>query len=178
MKWLKLDLEGIDFHFRVSGYKLSSKDSWDDDWCYVDLTAQSRGWLDYQIISDPILLSVEVDELIATMDNLLHDRLEHDAEMECIEPDLRFRFSPKKYLRDDPSTIYLSDNNAMADIDMDLAIFFWDKEGALSANRLVLAFGREDIERFSIYLKYVSGALGEQDIEVKELVEQGVIYGQ
>lgn len=34
--WLRMDLEGIEFRFRIVGYKKSTKDNCYDKWCTVD----------------------------------------------------------------------------------------------------------------------------------------------
>lgn len=175
--WIKLDLEGIDFHFRISKYRKSTKENGFDEWCEVDLTLQAREWLNYQIVSDETLLAVEVEEIRDRIDNLLNGSLEKPEKIECIEPDLEFHLHPKEDIRNNPDVVYVKPGYEIADIDMDLIVSFWDRDGALSANRLLLSFGREDLEKLLCYLQYVTGVINKEDVMVKELIAEGCVYG-
>lgn len=60
-------------NFRISQYKKSVQEIWDEQWCKVDLTLHSGNWLDYEITSD-ILLSYEVEELRNKLSALLSNK--------------------------------------------------------------------------------------------------------
>ena len=47
--WFHLDLDGIDFHFRISKYRKSIQDIWDEQWCKVDLTLQSGSTIEFSV---------------------------------------------------------------------------------------------------------------------------------
>lgn len=175
--WFRLDLEGIDLHFRISKYRKSTKENWDCEWCDVDLTLQSNRWLDYHINSAEVMLSNEIEMLRDTIDALLNDKLDEIDTLECIEPDFQFIFYPKQDVRKNPRVLYVKPGYEISDVDMDFAVTFWDREGALSANRLMLSFDRLDLERLLIYLQLVTGIISEDDEMVNKLVSEGCLYG-
>lgn len=61
--WLYLDLDGIDFHFRIENFRASSAENWDSEWCKVDLTLQAGNWLNYQQVSSETMLCKEVESI-------------------------------------------------------------------------------------------------------------------
>ena len=73
--WLKIDLDGIDFHFRITNYRKRDTESWYEQWCTVDITLQSPKWLDYQISSD-ILLSSEIEDIRDSIMRLLQGEIQ------------------------------------------------------------------------------------------------------
>lgn len=173
--WLKLNLGGIDFHFRIKGYKKST-DNWDEEWSSIDLTLQSREWLNYQIRNDDLLLMREVEIIKGWIEALLSDEISEKEYMECIEPDLCFIFYPKYNLKDDPRYTYVRPGYEIVDIYMELKVAFWDD--GLTDNRFILVFGRKDLEMFLCYLNLITGEADKNDEDVKKLVAQGIIYGQ
>lgn len=175
--WLKLDIGGIDFHFRISGYKKSTQENWDDEWCDVDLTLQSRKWLDYHINSDETLLALEVEELRDSIDALLKDGLENYEHKECVEPDFEFHLYPKEDLRNNPRFTYVAPGHEILDVHMDFSVTFWDREGCLSSNRLLMEFDRDDLEKLLCYLNLVTKAVSKDDDTVKKAIAEGYIYG-
>lgn len=176
--WLKLDIGGIDFHFRISGYKKSTQENWDDEWCDVDLTLQSRKWLDYHINSDETLLALEVEELRDSIDALLKDGLENYEHKECVEPDFEFHLYPKEDLRNNPRFTYVAPGHEILDVHMDFSVTFQDREGCLSSNRLLMEFDRDDLEKLLCYLNLVTKAVSKEDDTVKKAIAEGYIYGQ
>lgn len=173
--WLKLDIDGIIFHFRISGYRKSTEE-WDGEWSREDLTLQSKSWLDYQISNDELLLMCEVEELHSKIEALLTDKMLSVETMECIEPDLTFVFQPKSDLRNDPRYTYVAPGQEIVDIGMDLIIAFWNEE--LTSNRLTIAFDRSDLENLLCYLELVIGKKSENDEAVQKLIGEGTIYGE
>lgn len=175
--WLKLDLDGIDFRFRIEKYKKSTKNNWDEEWCDLDLTLKSQEWLNYNIVSDEILLAFEVEKLCDKIEALLSDKLNEPEIITCIEPDLEFHLYPKYDIRNNPDVIYVRpDSNTIVDVDMRLIVSFWHKNGGLTANQLILAFNREDLEKLYCYLKYITGTITEEDKTFQKLISEGIIY--
>lgn len=175
--WLKLNLEGIDFHFRISKYRKSTRENWDDEWCEVDLTLQARKWLNYQIVSDEILLAIEVEEIRDRIEDLLNDKLDKPEKIECIEPDFELHLHPKEDIRNNPDIVYVKPGCEIADIDMDFQVSFWDSNGGSSANRLLLSFGRTDLEILLCYLRYITKMIDDKDEMVQRLISEGCLYG-
>ncbi len=174
--WLKLDLGGIDFRFRISKYQ-KSIDDWEDKWCKVDLTLKAQEWLNYNIVYQEVLLPAEVEELCDKIEALLNDKLEEPETITCIEPDLEFHLYPKYDIRNNPDVVYFRpDSNTIVDVDMKLIVSFWDKEGVLTANQLQLYFNRENLEKLHCYLKYVIGIITEEDETLQKLMTEGIIY--
>ena len=173
--WLKLDIDGILFHFRISGYRKSTEE-WDGEWSKEDLALQSKEWLNYQITNDELLLMCEVEELKAKIEALLTDAIESVETMECIEPDLTFIFHPKCDLRNDPKYTYVAPGHEIVDIDMELSIAFWNE--GLTSNRLIMTIERSDLEKLLCYLKLIMGTINETDKTVQALISDGTIYGE
>ena len=94
--WLRLNLEGIDFHFRISKYRNSTRENWDDEWCEIDLTLQSQEWLNYQIVSDEAMLAAEVEDVRDKNNDLLHDNLDKPKKIDSLGPDLPYKLKPKE----------------------------------------------------------------------------------
>ncbi len=175
--WLKLDLGGIDFRFRIEKYKKSTRENWDVEWCDVDLMLKSQEWLNYNIVSDECLLSIEVEELCDKIEALLNDKLEEPERIRCVEPDLEFRLYPKYNIRNNPDVVYIKPgSNTIVDVCMKLIVSFWHKNGGLTANELILAFDRKDLEKLYCYLKYVIGIITEEDETLQKLMTEGIIY--
>jgi hypothetical protein len=172
--WLKLDLDGIDFHFRIKNYRQSTE-NWDDEWSKEDLTLQSSNWLDYHIDNDELLLMCEVEELRDDIKSLLFDENKKIYSLECIEPDLTFTFYPKIDLREESNYIYVQRGCEIVDVFMELKVAFWND--GLTANRLLLNFDRSDLEKLLCYLELITGKISIQDKQVQKLIEQGSIYG-
>lgn len=175
--WLRLNLEGVDFHFRISKYRKSTRENWYDEWCEIDLTLQSHEWLNYQIVSDETMLATEVEDVRDKINDLLHDKLDKPEKIECIEPDFTFLLHPKEDIRNNPDIIYVKPGCEIFDIDMDFQVSFWDRDGCLSSNRLLLSFGREDLEKLLCYFNYVTGTVDDKDEMVQKLLSDGILYG-
>ena len=170
--WFHLDLDGIDFHFRISKYRKSIQDIWDEQWCKVDLTLQSCNWLNYQTSSE-MLLSCEVEQLRAKLFDLISNKIESQEELEFIEPDLSFVLHPQKDLTLDPNYTYVAPGHEIVDIDADIHIHLWN--GGLTANYISLCFGREDIEAFRSYLNLITNQIQSDDPSIKKLIDSDII---
>ena len=53
---------------------------------------------------------------------------------------------------------------------------FWYDKGTLSSNRLLLCFGRDDLNKLLCYLNFITGVVDENDKTIKELITEGFIY--
>ena len=172
--WLKMDLEGIEFCFRIAGYKRSTEDNCYDEWCKVDLAVKAGDWLNYHVEASEMLLAMEVETLKDAIDDLLNDRLEQPNELGFIEPDIEFELYPKEDLRNNPRFLYIAPGNEIADIYMELVISFW--HNGLTANRLIMGFVQADMEKLECYLKYIIGIINEDDAMVRKMMADGEMY--
>lgn len=172
--WFNLDLCGIKLNMRIKGYKPSHKEEWDSQWCDVDFSFVGESWLEYQRDDDEVLLSCEVEELATLLDDLLNDKLSEVKTIECIEPDFNFILHPKRDLREDPKYTYIQKGYEIADIYMEMKIFFW-YEG-LTDNHLSVTFDRTDIQYFKNYLFLITGKMNEDNQEIIDMFEKGVLY--
>ncbi len=170
--WFHLDLDGIDFHFRISKYRKSIQDIWDEQWCKVDLTLQSGNWLNYQTSSE-MLLSCEVEQLRAKLFDLISNKIESQEELEFIEPDLSFVLHPQKDLTLDPNYTYVAPGHEIVDIDADVHVHLWN--GGLTENYISLCFGREDIEACCSYLNLITNQIQADDLTIKKLMGNDII---
>ena len=170
--WFHLDLDGIEFHFRISQYKKSIQEIWDEQWCKIDLTLQSGNWLNYEISSD-ILLSCEVEELRNKLLELLSNKIHSQEELEFIEPDLSFILHPQKDLTLSPKYSYVAPGHEIADIDADIRIHLWN--GGLTANYISLCLDREDIEALCYYLDLVTKQIKLDHPNIKKMLDNDII---
>ena len=170
--WFHLDLDGIDFHFRISKYRKSIKDSWYDQWCNVDLILQSSNWLNYQASSE-MLLCCEIEQLSTKLVDLLSNQLQSQEELEFIEPDLSFTLNPQKDLTLDTNYTYVAPGHEIADIDADIHFHLWN--GGLTSNYISLRFNREDIEAFCSYLNLITNQVQTDDLTIKKLIDSDII---
>lgn len=170
--WFHLDLDGINFYFRISNYRKSDPEIWDDQWCDVELTLRSESWLNYQTSSE-ILLSVEVEQICNKLSVLLSNNLQLQEELEFIEPDISFVLQPQKDLRLDPKYSYVAPGHEIVDIKVDIHVHLWD--GGMTANYISLCLSREEIEAFCSYLKLITNQIKIDDPSIKKLIDSEVI---
>ena len=171
--WFRLDLNGIEMNLRIKGYTPPSRDDWDDQWCDVDFSFIGDSWLNYQRDSDEVLLSCEVEDLANSLDELLDDKMNKIETIECIEPDFKFVLHPKRDLRDDPKYTYIQEGYEIADIYLDMQIYFWN--GGLTDNFLSLTFDREDIQYLRNYLYLITKKIDKEDCRIIEMEEKGIL---
>ena len=170
--WIKLDLNGIDFHFQISGYRDSNHGNWDDRWCTIHITIQCPNWLDYRISSD-ILLSCEVEEIRDSIENLLQDRLTEQKTLDFIEPDLTILLNPKIDLTTTGKYEYIAPGHELKDCDANLQVYLWN--GWPTENYFSLCFDRSDLEKLLVYLRFVTGQIPLQSAEVQELLARDIM---
>ena len=152
---LNLDLDGIEFRFRITKYEKSNSENLYklyNQWCIVELSLRSGSWLNYQISSE-VLLSYEVEEIRDKISDFLEDKIQLQEELGFVEPDLTFIINPK--------------------VDIDLQIHFWDE--GLTANYLSLCFDRNNLECLLVYLRYITKEIQTDDEMLQKLIADNVI---
>lgn len=148
--WLEIDANGIEVKLRINGYRPSSKDNWDTNWCRVDVLLSSGDWLNYHKENDEVLLSCEVEELEESLTKLINNELSAVKEMECIEPDFVFLLYPQTDKRNDPKYTYVQSGYEMEDIYLEWKIFFWNQ--GPTDNSLTIILDRDEIVSLRDYL--------------------------
>lgn len=171
--WFNLDLCGINMYLRIKGYEPSNKDKWDIQWCNVDFSFVCESLLNYRRDNDEVLLSCEIEELSYLLDELLSDRLSEIKSMECIEPDFQFVLHPKRDLRKDPKYAYIKKGYEIADIYMEMKIFFWDD--GLTDNFLSIKFYREDIQYLRNYLFLIIEKIDKNHQCIVDMIKKGIL---
>ena len=156
--WLKLDLAGIDFRFRIKGYTKSLQEDWSDQWCGVDLTLESGEWLRYSLSPD-ILLSCEVEKLRNILFSIMQEKQDLPKAITFIEPDLSFHIHPSGF------TGYAS---------MDLHVHLWNH--GLTENYISISFDRDDLEKLYLYLQLITGLITRNQKRVQQLLEKGIFW--
>ncbi len=172
--WLRLDLEGLDFQFRITDYHPSTRENWDCEWCHVDLSMIALDWLNYHIDNGEIMLCCEVESLKNSIADLLEDRLKEDKHISFIEPDLSFLLRPREDLRKNPSVVYVAPGHEWTDVDADLEVHTWNH--ALTENRIMTGFCRDELEVLLCYLKLICGEIDMEDETAKKYMSEGKIY--
>lgn len=167
--WLKLELEGIDFRFRISRYK-------GNPWCKVDLKLKAKKWLNYNMVHREVLEYDDVERICDRIEALLNNKFDKPKSISFAEPDLEFILHPSFDIRNNSNVLYVGEGLEILDVTMELIVSFWDEDGALTANQLKLVFDREDIEKLYCYLKYVAGRINEEDKTLQKLIADGIIY--
>jgi len=173
--WLKIDLDGITVQMRINGYKPSTHEDWDSQWCKVDFSFSSDDWLNYHKEQDEVFLSCEVEELADGIAKLLRDEVTEMKEISCIEPDFNFYLYPKRDLREDPRYTYIREGCEIADYYMEWAVSFWHK--GLTGNYLTLMLCKDDMCLLLNYLYLITGKLSEDADEVTQMIKDGHLYG-
>lgn len=174
--WFDIDLCGIKFQLNIKGYQDSTKGGWDEQWCDVDFAFISPNWLNYHKENDEVLLSCEIEELAQSLDDLLQDRLTEIKTIECIEPDFNFILTPKRDLRNDPRYTYVREGCEIADIYMEMKVFFWND--GLTDNYLSITFNRTDIEYLKQYLLLTMKKTDSSTPAISEMIEKGILKKQ
>ena len=151
--WFEIDASGIKIKLQINGYKPSSKDSWDSEWCRCDYLFSSKDWLNYHKEDDEVLLSSEVEMLAKAFTALLDNKLSEVTEIGCIEPDFVFTLYPQKDLRNDPKYTYIRPGCEIQDIYLEWKIYFWNE--GLTDNFLTVTLYGDEIMRLRDYLSLV-----------------------
>ena len=110
-----------------------------------------------------------------SLDDLLTDKLSEEKIIECIEPDFKFVLVPKRDLRNDPQITYVQKGCEIADIYMDMKIYFWHE--GLTDNYLSVSFDRSDIEHFRDYLLFVMRKIDITNPKIIEMMKKEILIG-
>ena len=95
--WLKLDLDGINFDLRIRGYKPTTVETIDFEWCNFDLSLISGSWLNYKA-NNKLLLSYEVQTIFEALDKLLNNKVNEIIVIDPLESDYKLEMYSKKDL--------------------------------------------------------------------------------
>lgn len=170
---LKLDACGIEINLQIHGYAPSIHAKWDEQWCRVDFSFTSEGWLNYHKKMDEVLLCCEVERLAEMLQKQLQGGLKEITQIDFIEPDFRMILSPERDLRNDPKYLYIQKGYEIQDIYTEWRVYFWNE--GLTDNYLTVTLVREDIEMLLTYLLYVTRKLNDHSPEVTDLANQGFL---
>lgn len=170
--WLRLDLQGIIVSLQIHNYRKVPKDDC-GTWCKVDYSFVTKSWLSYGNNNDEILLCSEIDEIITFLEKLVTDQLQEPTEFGCVEPDFRFRFYPKKDLRNDPKYTHVAPGYEIVDISMEWEVTLWNN--GYTANRLVVTLKRQKIMQLLSYLRLIAGKVSPDDPVILQLMESRMI---
>lgn len=154
--WFQIDADGIKIKLQINGYKPTSKENWDSEWCRCDLFLSSGEWLNYSKEDDEILLCSEIDGLVENLTELLNNEISEEKELACIESDFIFELYPQTDLRKDSKCIYVAPGHEILDIYLEWRIFFWNE--GLTGNYLTITLCRDEIELLRDYLVLVQNS--------------------
>ena len=154
--WFQIDADGIKIKLQINGYKPTSKENWDSEWCRCDLPLSSGEWLNYSKEDDEILLCSEIDGLVENLTELLNNEISEEKELACIESDFIFELYPQTDLRKDSKCIYVAPGHEILDIYLEWRIFFWNE--GLTGNYLTITLCRDEIELLRDYLVLVQNS--------------------
>ena len=160
--WLKLDLDGINFHLQINNYHLSKKETWDEEWCRVSCSFidEKNGIINCHISNNELLLCCEIEKLIISIEKLLDDGCVHKEEILFIEPDFELVLYPKQ------EKGYIS---------MEWKVYLWSN--GLTANYFSTEFSKDELKCLLAYLKYVTGKYSNDTPIIKEMLNLGILYG-
>ena len=156
--WLKLDLEGLRFDLNIEDY--IPNQTIDGKWASVSSKFEFQDIIKYTKDKSEDLMCYEIDELICHIEDLLNNKITEKQILEEIEPDLIFILNPKE--KD-------------IDINIEMKVNLW--HGGLTYNYFSTTFIREDIEKLYLYLSLISHKIEKDDIRIKELIKEGILYG-
>jgi len=170
---LRLDLCDVDVQLKINGWRESkTAEEWDDNWCDVELYIHSD-YLQYDP-SGEIIMSSEVLWLRDTLKKLIANELEEDCIIEFAEPDLQFDLRIAKRLYSIPGKVIYPKGYHDVDIDGDMIIHFWCKDG-LGSNSFSMGLDREDITNIYNYLMYVTDEIKSDDSVIVDMLKKGTM---
>ena len=174
--WLRLDLEGMKVQLQIKGYQPSSRDYWDFQWCKVDFAFAFPECINYTKQDDEVLLSCEVEELEAKLDDFINDKIIKSETLEFIEPDFVFELRPGYNKVEAGVCSYAAPGHEMSAAFMAWKVRLW--QDGLTDNYFSTTLDKEDMRILRDYLRLVMGKLSKDCIEIRELVAKGMIGGQ
>ncbi|MDD6709117.1 MAG: hypothetical protein PUE26_03060 [Ruminococcus sp.] len=165
--WLKLNLEGMKINIQIRNYEKSDKDKWDMQYCKVDFSFIFRNIINYKNSSE-ILFSCEIEELKDKLDDLLNDRITKEFELEFIEPDFMFLFSPKTSINKEDKTNYI-----ILEPYLEWKVKLWND--GLTSNYFSTTLDVDNIKALRCYLSLIMGTVTTDDKEVIKYMNKGII---
>ncbi len=171
---LKLNLSGITAELSITGYVPDSA-----DWCKSDFSFCSENWLNYHMEDDELFTAFEVVNLANSLESLVRGEVQEITKMELMEPDFEFILNPAREVQSRPGMIFLNEDRSIGsrffDISVDWRVGFWGEERGFTDNYLSLHMGAQEIRYFLAYLELVMGKRREEDSEIVEMMEKGVL---
>ena len=125
---------------------------------------------------DEVLLSCEVEELEAKLDDFINDKIIKSETLEFIEPDFVFEFQPGYNMVEAGVCSYAAPGHEMSAAFMVWKVRLW--QDGLTDNYFSTTLEKEDMRILRDYLRLVVGKLGKDSIEIRELVAKGIIGEQ
>lgn len=168
---LRLNLCDVEFQLIIKNWR-KAKDPYDDLWTDEELTLKSE-YINYKAEGE-LLMFTEVEYLEEVLGALIDGTLSDDARVAFAEPDIEFDLRIAKRLYDIPGKVIYRKGYEDVDIDADLIINFWCKDG-LGGNSFSMALDREDIFAVHKYLQLIVGKLNKDDKEIQTLIEKGLL---
>lgn len=165
--WLKLNLEGMKINIQIRNYEKSDKDKWDMQYCKVDFSFIFRNIINYKNSSE-ILFSCEIEELKDKLDDLLNDRITKEFELEFIEPDFMFLFSPETSINKEDKTNYI-----ILEPYLEWKVKLWND--GLTSNYFSTTLDVDNIKALRCYLSLIMGTVTTDDKEVIKYMNKGII---
>ena len=167
MKYLKMELEGGEFVFRARGYSVD--DDMRDEWCLIDLTASidttddhtdltgSRvsSKIDIRIENDESLMCCELHRLEKTIDEALEGKLTEEKIISPMEPYMQFMVSP------------FTPMDRFQVPCLQWRLYVWHEDSPTEQYFSICLCG-EELEKLSLYLKYLRGEIDEKDDRLKD----------
>ena len=173
MKYLKLELEGGEFVFRASKYSID-KDMM-DEWCLVDIkakidtvdnhmdTTRSRvsSCVEIRIENDESLTCCELYRLEKAIDEALTGKLTEEKVLSPIEPYMQFIVSS------------VTPTDKLPIPCLQWRMFVWHDDSP-TEQYFSICFAGNDLERISLYMKYLRGIVDESDKRLKDYLTENM----
>lgn len=140
-KWIKFDLDGIIFKFKVYGFEEHN------DWVKTSWRIKFEDIISYQRDHEEVFTKDCIDYLIDHLKDHLNNRIKRIKTIDFIEPDFQFVFKPQERQYDGITHKELKD---VIDIQTEMKIYFWHRGATL--NHISITFERKDIQKLYEYL--------------------------
>ena len=137
----KMNIDGTFFEFGIFNY--ASNKGNDYNWATIKLNVHNRNF-NYFVKTD-LMTSMEIDELVFKVRNLLDGKLKEKEHIEFYQPDIEFLLYPKNNLYENETT----------DIYVELIINLTDKYGVYGGQKYVMILDRKGIEQLIEYTNKV-----------------------
>lgn len=171
---LKLNLSGITAELSITGYVPDSA-----DWCKSDFVFRSEDWLNYHGENRELFTAFDLEYLVRHLWELVRGEMQEVTSYWCFEPDFTFVMMPAREVQSQPGLIILNEDKSVGsrfyDICMEWRVGFWYRGHGFSGNYLSLDMGAQEVRYFLAYLELVMGKRTEEDREIAEMMEKGIL---